>query len=144
MKYKVKTYSDWNWSRYFFSDDGDVSPVRNKETNEYETDSAETVRKIVKDWLDAPDREMTAEDVHREYDYETRVVQDEYVAQIMKYYNGRKAVYEKFCAELDAAEAGSVLRYDLPYELCHFETEQVEDSFNETMNETFFCVSVGA
>lgn len=139
MKYVIKTFNDWTHP-YFFSE-GDKRPIREKETVEQETDSADLAVTIVKDWLDAPDRDMTHDDVRKEFDSDIRRIGDEYVTQIMNYYNGRRALFLRFKEEFSNIGPGGVLKYPIPYELNHFETEPFDPDYNETQNEAYFQVS---
>lgn len=139
MKYIVRTYNDWTKPYSYSAKDSPL--IREKESIEQETSSRELVTKMVKDWLDAPDREFAEADVRREFDSEKRRLADEYVAKIVAYYNGRREIYLKFMDDFEAAGGGkAVLRYDIPYELNHFETEPFEVDSRETQNDSYFEV----
>lgn len=142
MKYTVKTYNDWTHP-YFYSE-GDMRPVRAKETCEQEVADADLVSLMVKDWLDVPAKEMTDDDVRREFDSDKRKLAAEYVEQIRNYYNGRLAMFRKFRADFENAKAGDRLRYDIPYELNHFETDPEDKGWVEAekQHEAYFEVSI--
>lgn len=139
MKYTVKTFNDWTHP-YFFNE-GDKRLIREKETNEQETDSADLAVAMVKDWLDVPDADITPEDVRREFDSDRRRIDDEYVEQIMNYYNGRRSIFLRFKEDFAGMRSGNVLKYQIPYELNHFETEPADEDRYEMQNDSYFQVS---
>lgn len=130
MKYIVRTYNDWT-RPYSYSEKN--SPlIREKECLEQETDSPGLAVRIVKDWLDAPDHDFTETDVRTEFDFDKRRVADEYVTKIIAYYNGRRKIFLKFADDFSHSVGESVLKYEIPYELNHFETEPFDVDPHET------------
>jgi len=139
MKYVIKTFNDW--TRPYFLSAGDNRLIREKETVEQEIDSADLVITAVKDWLDISDRDMTEEDVQREFGGDARRIDHKYVVQIMNYYNGRRAMFAEFKDKFAHIKPGDVIKYPIPYELNHFETELSDRDYNETQNEAYFQIT---
>lgn len=140
MKYRVKTFNDWT-RPYSFMSDGDGQTVRERQTDEYETDDADLAVSIVRDWLDAPDRDMTEDDVRKQFDSPSRRVEDRYITGIMNYYNGRLRIFEKFKKDFENATEGAAMKYDIPYELNHFETDDSFVGGRETQHDSYFEVT---
>ena len=141
MKYTIRTVNDWikpwDWMN------GDRRRIKERQTDETETEYADIAVKLVKDWLDVPDKPMTDEDVRREFDCDCRTLEQKYVDAIRNYYNGRLKIFEKFRNDF-TNETGSdrkqwILKYDIPYEFNHFETEKDDGwAASETQNEAYF------
>lgn len=123
MKYAVKLYNDWNtpyWSQSF--EDGKRPLCRSIEQTEYVTDSLEVAKTMVKDLLDAPDYELTYDQVIKDFQYDrSSKLNPRNVAHIQSYYNWRYGLYKTVIADIDAAVSSGILKYDIPYQYNHFE-----------------------
>ena len=127
MKYTVRTVNDWTKPYDYMA--GDMRPITERQTDETSTEDAELAIRLVKDWLDAPVKELTDEDVHRDFDVNrAEPVKQKFVDAIKAYYNYRLRLFwqieKDLEREISSGRKQFILKYDIPYEMNHFETEE--------------------
>ena len=136
MTYTVRIVNDWNKPYDWLA--GDRRIVRERQIDETVTPYADIAIGTVKDRLDIPDKPMLDEDVRREFESENRPLEQKFVNAIRDYYNGRLKIFERFNADFKREnESGRklwILKYDIPYEINHFETE-TDDGWAEAMTQ---------
>lgn len=133
MKYKITQFNDFV-EPYSENRKGEYGPtVEHRSVDEYETADFETFKKIIADITDAPAKEMTIEDVRR--DFETLDVvklSDASVKSIMVYYNDRLKLKTKIEADLATVDMSGIgktveLKYQIPFEMNYFSCEDPDD-----------------
>ena len=146
MKYTIRTVNDW--TKPYDWTGGDRRMITERQVDETTTEDADIAVGLVKDWLDAPAKELTDEDVHRDFDVNrAEPIKQKFVDMIKTYYNGRLRMLEAFKKDFEAAVASGrrqfILKYDVPYELNHFETEEDGGwAASEKQNEAYIEVEV--
>lgn len=146
VKYTIRTVNDWtkpyDWTA------GDRRMITERQTDETATGDSDLAVILVKDWLDVPAGELTDEDVHRDFDVNrAEPVKQKFVDAIKAYYNGRLKIFEKFKKdferELSSGKKQFILKYDIPYEMNHFETEDDDGwAASEKQNEAYIEIEV--
>lgn len=141
MNYIVRTVNDW--TRPYDWATGNGPAVTERNTTETATDDPGLVPMLVNDWLDAPDKPFTEADAAREFGCETRRIDGKFAKAISRYYEWRRALMGRIKADLDRENASGraqwILKYDVPYEYNHFETDEDGEkrALKERQNESY-------
>lgn len=144
MKYTIRTVNDW--TKPYDWTGGDRRMITERQVDETTTEHEDLAVALVKDWFDTPVKPLTDEDVHREFDVNrAEPVKQKFVDMIKAYYNGRLKLFETFKKDFEQAVASGrkqfILKYDVPYELNHFETEDDDGwAASEKQNEAYIEV----
>ena len=148
MKYTLTTVNDWTHPYFYAEKQEDTRLHRERNVCTQDTDYPDMLIAMVKDWLDAPDKPLTDDEVRRDFDSDKRKLEKKFVDQIRNYYNARLDMLNEFKAffEKNQNTPGAKFRKDIPYELNHFETDDEPDPFyeNQTQNESYFEVTVNS
>lgn len=135
VKYKITQFNDFI-EPYSESRKGEYGPtVEHRSVDEYETTDLEAFKKIIADITDAPAKEMTIEDVRRDFETSDVVkLSDASVKSIMVYYNDRLKLKAKIEADLAAVDISNInigkqveLKYQIPFEMNYFSCEDSDD-----------------
>ena len=60
-------------------------------------------KRVIRDFLDAPDEKMTRDDVINDFSgFSDEPLSEDTIRKIIDYYNGRKSVYESIVEYLDS------------------------------------------
>lgn len=129
MKYQVTYYNEFYDQCYkncaINEDDITTFPIR-KTTDVLIGNTYEQCIEFVKDFLDVPKTLLTLEEVKKDFGLE---ISDNNAEKIIKFYNGRYAVFQTFLKEIDVAKnkvsenAPIYLTYNLPEEMNSFSFE---------------------
>lgn len=148
MTYTLVTVNDWIHPYFYSENCNDKRLHREREVYTQYTVYPDMLLKMVKDWLDAPEKPMDDDAVRKEFDSDKRKIEDRFVQQIKKYYNARFEMFKEFSEffEKNKDVPDAKFRKDIPYELNHYETEDNDNSFSncETQNEAYFEVTIAA
>ena len=112
MKFQI-TY--FNKLKQLYNQSNDI--VYNTDFKSYETSSFEVCKKLLKDFLDPPEAELSKEIIENDFSSKTFPLTEEKTIAIMDYYNGRLALYKTILDDFyEAVEAEKSLykRYDIP------------------------------
>ena len=83
----------------------------------WETEDFDTVLEWLKDTLDIPLTELTVEQIHKDFDDPRQgPLPEDKALKILKYYNGRLALYKTIVKDLEDHETRKVLHYGIPEE----------------------------
>ena len=96
-----------------------------------------TFEDVLREVLDYPDKEMSEEDVHRDFgSSKIGKIEDKHVKEILEYYNGRRALALKVLNDVkkallwhDECDADDVPTNDLPT-ILHYDIPESMNTFN--------------
>lgn len=90
----------------------------------------EAAKMVLNEFLDAPDHEMTVEEVKKKFFDSNQNTSDEAAKKIVDYYNGRKSIFDNLVAFLgDEFEYEKVV---IPEELNGFTTQKNDIEFEKS------------
>jgi len=137
MTYRIKLHNDWTEPYKY---DGKAVKSRRVENTEYVVDDADAAKAIIRDFFDAPDKEMTVEDVQAMFCEPARTdpVPEKRLVEIRDYYNWRLSAMKDMFGDIDSGRVG-LFRRDIPYAYNHFTTFE-EDEQDESQNEAYISV----
>ena len=147
LTYRVKMLSDFN-EPYMYDKIDNI--VKHKTYDEYVVHDEKTFYDVLKEFLDAPDKKLTVEDIRKDFDSDRRKLSDVKVDTIRKYYNGRFDLSKKINNELKKVkfnkithESPVVMKFNIPFELNFFVTDD-NDPYekNVSMNEAFIEIEI--
>ena len=86
---------------YWQLDDKTICTHRSLES--YTVDTMDLCKRVIRDFLDAPDEKMTRDDVINDFSgFSDEPLTEDTIRKIIDYYNGRKSVYESIVEYLDS------------------------------------------
>lgn len=144
---KKKTYRITTKTRFlepFWQElkDGSHPTVEYMDKQSYRNLNVEAALLVLKEFIDSPDEDLSLEDVKKEFYESNRGMSDRVAERIAKYYNGRKAIYEKLKNLLESGEL-EYEKVEIPEELNKFTTqEEDEDIDKEQQLEAWIEVKV--
>lgn len=109
MKYRIKLVNDFDAAYYL--KDGSHEICRSVDSQEYETESKELAGTIIRDLMDAPEKELSMDDVRKDFCSPGLDVKEENLAAIREYYNGRLAMLGKVISDFESLTPGLSVRH---------------------------------
>ena len=141
---KKKTYRITTKTRFlepFWQElkDGTHPIVEHADKQSYRKLDLEAALLVLKEFTDCPDKELTLDDVKKEFYRSNNNMSDQVAASIAKYYNGRKAIYDKLRSLLESGEL-EYEKIEIPEELNKFSTQEDDDLSKEQQLEAWIEV----
>ena len=128
IKYRVKLNNVFD-EPYWQNDDLEKI-VNHTSVDEYVTYNEGIFKAILDDFLDAPKKKLTADDIRKDFDDAHRPLSNGRIKVIAAYYNGRLALKKKIYAALKKIDVESIdkysvvlLKFNIPFEMNYFSCE---------------------
>lgn len=145
-KYRVKLYSNFT-EPYWFDENPIVDHILSDEFMLYDYI---IFRKIVDDFIDAPNEKMTDKDVRKQFDDAKRKLSDTKVKVIKTYYNGRFELKKRIDADLAKVDIKKIkkdfpviLKYGIPFEMNYFSMEDNDPNDSKTrLNDGYIEIEI--
>ena len=136
MKYTITLFNKWK-RPYFYSESksNENSACIETSYNSYETTDLDLCKQIIKDFLDAPEAELSLDAVRQEFSSPRYDISESKLVAIQNFYNGRLGMYNTIIRQIELLESNEVFckKYNIPYEYNYFlvegdriEEEQIE------------------
>ena len=132
---KKKTYRITTKTRFlepFWPElkDGSHPTVEYMDKQSYGNLNVEAALFVLKEFIDSPNEDLSLEDVKKEFYESNRGMSDRVAERIAKYYNGRKAIYEKLKNLLESEEL-EYEKVEIPEELNKFTTQEDDEDIDK-------------
>ena len=146
--FKVSLHNDFT-EPYSYGEDLDKI-VRHTETNEYVAYDEKTFYKILDDFLDAPKKKLSIEDVQKDFDVMKQKLSNEKIEVIRTYYNGRYDLSKQIYLKLKSVDFSKinanvpvVMKFSIPFHLNYFTCEE-NDPYDSAikMNDAFLYIEI--
>ena len=151
MKYRVKLFNDFS-EPYWMSDDPSRSPVVNHVcSDEYVTYDEFTFKKILADFIDAPNKKLTDKEIRNDFDTNRDPkLSNSRIEVIKKYYNGRYALKKRIDSDLAKIDVKKmkpefpiVLKYKISFEMNYFSCNDNDPCDKLThMNDSYIEIEI--
>lgn len=150
-KYRVKLFNDFT-EPYWERDNVEECPeVEHKNVDEYSTYDESAFRRILDDFLDAPEKKLTEKDIRADFDVNRMPKLSATRIEVIKaYYNGRLDLKKKIDADLAKIDAKkmkkgfpTLLKYGIPFEMNYFSCEDNDPCDRLTkMNDAYIEIEI--
>lgn len=110
--------------------DGTHPEVEYTDKQSYKKLNLEAALIVLKEFTDAPDDDLTIEQVKKDLAKSNASMSDKDAQKIVDYYNGRKQIYLKLKELLESGEL-EYEKIDIPEELNEFTTQENGEEFNK-------------
>lgn len=138
MKYTITLFNKWK-RPYFYAESKSNENLACIETsyNSYETTDLDLCKQIIKDFLDAPEAELSLDAVRQEFSSPRYDISESKLVAIQNFYNGRLGMYNTIMRQIELLESNEVFckKYNIPYEYNYFSVEG--DRIEEEQIEAF-------
>ena len=111
--------------------DGSHPEIEYTDKQAYKKLNLEAALLVLKEFIDAPDSNLTLESVKEDFKASNATMSDEVAQKIVNYYNGRKKIYDKLKDLLETGEF-EYEKIDIPEELNGFTTQENDEEFEKT------------
>lgn len=111
--------------------DGSHPDVEYTDKQVYKKLPLEAALIVLKEFTDAPDKDLTVESVKEDFKASNPSMSDEVAQKIVTYYNGRRAIYEKLEELLKSGEL-EYEKIEIPEELNGFTTQEDDEEFKKS------------
>ncbi len=138
MKYTITLFNKWK-RPYFYAESksNENSTCIETSYNSYETTDLDLCKQIIKDFLDAPEAELSLDAVRQEFSSPRYDISESKLVAIQNFYNGRLGMYNTIIRQIELLESNEVFckKYNIPYEYNYFSVEG--DRIEEEQIEAF-------
>lgn len=111
--------------------DGSHPDVEYTDKQVYKKLPLEAALIVLKEFTDAPDKDLAIESVKEDFKDSNHAMSDEVAQKIVTYYNGRRAIYEKLEELLKSGEL-EYEKIEIPEELNGFTTQEDDEEFKKS------------
>lgn len=126
MKYTITLFNKWK-RPYFYTESklNENSTCIETNYNSYETTDLDLCKQIIKDFLDAPEAELSLDAVRQEFSSPSYDISESKLVAIQNFYNGRLGMYNTIMRQIELLEPNEVFckKYNIPYEYNYFSVE---------------------
>lgn len=151
IKYRVKLFNDFT-EPYLERDNVEECPrVEHKNIEEYTTYDKNAFRKILDEFLDAPNKKLTEKEIRKDFDVNRDLKLSATRIEVIKaYYNGRFDLKKKVDADLAKVDVKkmkkgfpTLLKYGIPFEMNYFSCEDNDPYDKRTkMNDAYIEIEI--
>ena len=147
LKYRIKKLDDFT-EPYCKSDFKNNQLVDHVCYDEYETYDKDIFYSILNDFIDAPKKKLTQNDVKRDFESSEQTLSENSINKILTYYNGRFDLSKKINNDIKKAIKNVkmnfpvVLKYDIPFEMNYFSCADDEYDSNVSMNKAYIEIEL--
>ena len=111
--------------------DGSHPEIEYTDKQSYKKLNQEAALLVLKEFMDASDKELTLESVKEEFKSSNATMSDRAAQKIADYYNGRKKIYENLKELLESGEL-EYEKVEIPEELNGFTTQENDEEFEKS------------
>jgi hypothetical protein len=139
MKYTITLFNKWK-RPYFYtvkSESNKNSTCIDTSYNSYETTDLDVCKQIIKDFLDAPETELSLDAIRQEFSSPNYNISENKLVAIQNFYNGRLGMYNTIMRQIELLEPNEEFckKYNIPYKYNYFSVEC--DETNEEQIDAF-------
>ena len=147
LKYRIKKFDDFTLP-YWKSDFKNDQLVNHVYYDEYETYDKDIFYSILNDFIDAPKKKLTKNDVKHDFESSEQTLSENNINKILTYYNGRFDLSKKINNDIKKAIKNVkmnfpiVLKYNISFEMNYFSYADDEYDSNISMNKAYIEIEL--